>query len=388
MVEQDIAIADQAEDVFLVGNIGELGRGRGQKRHIVQVRPVQAVQAHQALEGERPRRAVNFARPDSQVVHEDLESRSGHVRGDQQPDHALETPLAKAFLDGLEQVLGFQFLDRHIRVAGDVERMRFQDLHAGKQHAEVRGDHLLQPHQVDPPGPAALGGGLRARAHRHQLGQRIGHFDAREVLVAGAVANRDRQVQAEIRDVGKGPAGIEGQRGQHGKHGFVEVPGRLLAVGLVQLGIVVNENALFAKRLEQAIQGAMGLRQQPLHLAPDGHQLRPRAHAVRARFERTRLQLRRQARHPHHEKLVQVGAENRQELHPLQQRVGFILGLFEHAALEREQAQLAVHVERRVFQVHRRRRCGSGLLWGAGPSGFGLHLLGHGGGCRACSRLY
>ena len=38
-----------------------------------------------------------------------------------------------------------------------------------------------------------------------------------------------------------------------------------------------------------------------------------------------------QARHADHEKLVQVRAEDRQELDPLQQRIGRILGLFQHA---------------------------------------------------------
>ncbi len=38
-----------------------------------------------------------------------------------------------------------------------------------------------------------------------------------------------------------------------------------------------------------------------------------------------------QARHADHEELVEVRAEDRQELDPLEQRVGGVLGLFQHA---------------------------------------------------------
>lgn len=117
--------------------------------------------------------------------------------------------------------------------------------------------------------------------------------------------------------------------------------------------------------------------QQPLHLAADGHQLRARAHSIRSRFERAGFQLRRQASHADHEEFIQVGAENRQELDTLQQRVSFVLGLFQHAALKGQQTQLAIHIKRRILQIHRRRG-GGGLAGGAGRSGSGLHLLGHG----------
>jgi hypothetical protein len=46
--------------------------------------------------------------------------------------------------------------------------------------------------------------------------------------------------------------------------------------------------------------------------------------------------------HAHHEELVQVGAEDGEELHPLQQRDAGILGLLEHPAVELEPGQLSV----------------------------------------------
>ena len=54
-----------------------------------------------------------------------------------------------------------------------------------------------------------------------------------------------------------------------------------------------------------------------------------------------------------HEELVEVRAEDGEELEPLQQRHGRVLGLFEHAAVELEPAQFAVDVQRRVVEVGR-----------------------------------
>ena len=48
--------------------------------------------------------------------------------------------------------------------------------------------------------------------------------------------------------------------------------------------------------------------------------------------------------HADHEELVQVRAEDRQEPHPFEQRIGGVLRLFEHPALESQQRQLAVQV--------------------------------------------
>ena len=45
-----------------------------------------------------------------------------------------------------------------------------------------------------------------------------------------------------------------------------------------------------------------------------------------------------------HKVLVQVRAEDREEFHPLEQGVGFVLGLLEHAAVEGEPGQFPVEI--------------------------------------------
>ena len=141
-----------------------------------------------------------------------------HVLGHHQTHHVSKAPLPHAGLDAFEQIFGFQFLDGHVGVAGDVKGMRLQHLHPRKQRAQMSGDHLLQPHEFEMGlrSPAVLLG-RRGAVDRDQRRQRIGNLDAREALVALAVADERGQVQAEVGNVREGPARIEGQRSQNGK---------------------------------------------------------------------------------------------------------------------------------------------------------------------------
>jgi len=75
-----------------------------------------------------------------------------------------------------------------------------------------------------------------------------------------------------------------------------------------------------------------------------------RRHAVGAGFLRARFDLIQQAGDADHEELVEVGAQDGKEFGAFQERIGGILGLFENTPLELEQAQLAVHIERRIVE--------------------------------------
>ena len=61
-----------------------------------------------------------------------------------------------------------------------------------------------------------------------------------------------------------------------------------------------------------------------------------------------------QRRDPHHEELVEVGAGDAEELDALEQRMRRVLRLREDALVERQPAQLAVDVQRRIVEVGRR----------------------------------
>src|SRR5215203_679955 len=51
---------------------------------------------------------------------------------------------------------------------------------------------------------------------------------------------------------------------------------------------------------------------------------------------------------PDHEELVEVGLGDRDEPHPLQQRVPLVAGLFENPVVEPQPRELPVYVQRRV----------------------------------------
>ena len=93
-----------------------------------------------------------------------------------------------------------------------------------------------------------------------------------------------------------------------------------------------------------SFQHAVLLRDELLGPPRDPLQLRERLEPVGRRILRQHVaeRLLAQPRHAHHEELVQVRREDRQKLHPLQQRVLRVLGLFQHARIELQPAQLAV----------------------------------------------
>src|SRR5690606_6857281 len=63
-----------------------------------------------------------------------------------------------------------------------------------------------------------------------------------------------------------------------------------------------------------------------------------------------------QARHTNLEKLIEVAGEDQQELQPLQQRIGLIQRLFQHADIELQLRKLAMDVQAAVVQVRRRQQ--------------------------------
>ncbi len=77
-----------------------------------------------------------------------------------------------------------------------------------------------------------------------------------------------------------------------------------------------------------------------------------------------------QAGNAHHEKLVQIGAHNREKLHPLQERIAFILSFFQNSILKLKQAELPIDVVLRAVQIDR-----SFLLKFERRAGFGHNLI-------------
>ena len=51
-------------------------------------------------------------------------------------------------MHGLKQIVGFDLLYFHIRIADDTERMHPDYFHAGEERRNVGGDHLFKPDKI------------------------------------------------------------------------------------------------------------------------------------------------------------------------------------------------------------------------------------------------
>ncbi len=182
--------------------------------------------------------------------------------------------------------------------------------------------------------------------------QAVGNLDARKVLgTAARLANRHGDIQAEIGNVGKWPARIEGQRRKNRENLFGEKRVQLRAlfqtefVQLQQADMILMERGkqIFTQEIVRAVD-------QPAHRGADRIQRLGRTSAIHAGFLHAVLDLLHDAGHAHHEKLVDVGAEDRQELHPLQQRIAAVARFFQNPPLELQVAEFAIQIERGIVQ--------------------------------------
>ena len=84
-------------------------------------------------------------------------------------------------------------------------------------------------------------------------------------------------------------------------------------------------------------------------------QLLLRAATVHRQFPHPRPDLLLEAADALHEELVQIGADDGQEFHPLQQGNALVLSLVQHPPVERQPGQLAVQIPFGGFGIDRRR---------------------------------
>src|ERR1043166_3638500 len=92
----------------------------------------------------------------------------------------------------------------------------------------------------------------------------------------------------------------------------------------------------------------------PLQLSYDRRdrpELVLRRHAVGSELAQVGGDLLPETSHPHLEEPLEVGAEDRKELDPLEERCPRVPGLVQHATVELEPGELAIDVERRRMEV-------------------------------------
>ena len=170
-------------------------------------------------------------------------------------------------------------------------------------------------------------------------------------------------VEPAIVVTGRGMCRIDRHRRQDRQGTFVEEPidtGELLGV---EVGVADELESLGDhRRCDALTQAAVLPGDELLGAIGDPPQLLQRRDAVGRRVLRRAFAERLLAdpRHPDHEKLVEVRAENGEELHPLHQRIADILRLLEDPEVEFEPAQFPVD------EAFRAKRCCGGVGSGHG----------------------
>ena len=232
-------------------------------------------------------------------------------------------------------------------------------------------DDLLQRHERRLRAAALRGrGGRRAAAvvDGDEPRQQRRHLDAGEVLLARQrVRDDDRQVERQPRDVRERVRRVHRQRREHGEDLLAEELVQALLLADLELVPVHDRDALGVERgLHVGAEHLRVPRHQSVRALADRLQHLPRAHARRRGDGDTRGDAALQARHPHHEELVQVGREDREEPGALQQRQRRVLRQLQHPLVERQPAQLPL----------REPVVGQRLELGRGDAVAGLRLLG------------
>ena len=171
------------------------------------------------------------------------------------------------------------------------------------------------------------------------------------------VAHQHGQVQRQPGDVGERVRRVDGQRRQHREDPVAEqrLAGLLLVAVEVrpaqQLDLLLGERGdeLVAEQLRVALH-------EVARRTPDLLQHLARHQAGRGGYGDPGGDPPLQAGHPHHEELVEVGGEDRQEPDPFEQRQVRVLGQLEHPGVEVQPGQLAVEepVGGQVLGVERR----------------------------------
>jgi len=335
VVQEHLPVLQRSEQVGRLRGLHlcELGVGLGQEGRVLQRLPVEVGDREQPAQVERARHPEDLLLGDVEFADEQREHLLVDVVLDLQP-HRGPADLAaqELLLEGEEQVLRVVLLHLDVLVPRHPERAVAGDLHAGEQLVEVAGDDVLQRHEP-------------AFAERDEPGEDRGHLDAGELPRAGdGVLQQHGQVDAEPGDVGEGVRRVDGQWGEHREDPVLEQLGHLLALVRVQFLPAQDLDAVLRERGAHIVgEDAGGLRHQFAGAGEDRVVQFPGHQAGVARHGEARGHASLQPGHAHHEELVEIGGEDREEPRPLQQRHALgVLGQVEHTVVEGEPGQLTV----------------------------------------------
>jgi hypothetical protein len=362
VLDEHVAAGDRTEHVGLLVALGRAERCRchGHVRRVLEVGPVDGAEREEAAEVEWPREHVDLVVGDVELGHEQFERHVVHVVGHLEADGRAEASPQELLLEGLQEVLGLVLLDRHVLVAREAERVVIEDLHAGEDVAQVLGDEVFEQDEAS----LAVVGLQRVEPRKHGR-----HLEAGELLLLTArVVDAHGDVEGEARDVGERVHRVDGERHQHGEDLLVEEVAELDALGIGELVPADDVDALVGELWAHAV---VEDRRVPLlqlvGLGADGVEGHLRRDASGGRDGEAGRDTALEAGDAHHEELVEVRGEDREEVRPLEERRRGVLAELEHTLVEGEPAELAVD---EAASRHVRRVC-----TGLGGAEFDCHAV-------------
>ena len=146
-------------------------------------------------------------------------------------------------------------------------------------------------------------------------------------------------------------AGVDGQWCQHREDRFAEVQACGFAEGIVQRVPAPDVNAMGGQRRQKVVHQQVGRGAHlGAHLLTNHRELIAGAQPIDAAFGDGRFQLLVQARDPDHEKLVEVGRVDREELQALQHGHVGRHRLVQDARVERQPGALAVYIKGGIIE--------------------------------------
>ncbi len=207
----------------------------------------------------------------------------------------------------------------------------------------VQRDQRFEPHEALTPRGSR---GRRARGARqtHEAFDLLRQTHQRlQNLAVAWVDQLKRQRDAEIGNEGKGMRRIDGQRSQHGENAREKMILQPLAIRLGEIAGLDDDDADFLDVPPQLAPSAHLLIGQLDDALLDADELLPRAEPVLRKGVELRARLPAQTGDAHHEEFVEIIRRDRQKAQLLQQRMIAVRGLLEHAPIELEPGQFAVH---------------------------------------------
>ena len=347
MVQEHIALLQRAPDV--PRSLGQRPLPR-LKWFEFQIRAIhRAVQMHQTRQIHRPLGAIDL--PVSQL-EDPLQPRNyvgAHVGFDFQAHGVALAPVVQLRAHRLQHRARLFFLQIKIAVAGNAERTLAQNFIASIHPSGV------QPDQV---GKRNEGIAIRIR-QPHQPRQGTRHrYHSHVVYVGGRPpppSQQQRLAQCLVNHPRKRMRRIDGHRGQQGIQFVAAVIVHHLALGIVQIRQRMHPDAMFGQRRQQLLVPAFVLLANELVRRLGQHLLLvQRSQPVGSGIHLAFFQMLQQSGYANLKELVQVTGRDRQELHPLQQRVALVFSFLQNPAIEGEPRHASIQVELRAEQRARR----------------------------------